>query len=69
MPASDAARELSRSRWAKVQDPAARRAATRPARISSAVSTLVENWPELTDAQVARLRALLQPPGGGQDAA
>lgn len=56
-----------RARWDKATDPAQRKAQTRPARIASAVRTIVDNWPELRPEQVARLRALLQPVGGDHD--
>ena len=64
---SEAARHAIESRWAKTTDPAKRAAQTKPARIASAVRIVVDNWPELTETQQQRLRALLRPAGGGQD--
>jgi hypothetical protein len=65
---SEAARHAIETRWARTTDPEQRRAAIRPARLASAVRTLVDNWPELTPEQVSRLRSLLQPPEGGEAA-
>ena len=44
--------------------PEQRAAATRRARRALAVKTLVTEWPELRPEQVAKLKALLVPPGG-----
>jgi hypothetical protein len=58
----------TRARWANTT-PEQRREATRKARLTHAVNELVRQWPELTPEQMARLRALLQPVGGGRDEA
>jgi hypothetical protein len=68
MSRSEAARVGSMARWATRTTPEQRRAEMRKPRIASAVQTIVENWPTLDPAQVAKLRALLQQPGGGSDA-
>jgi uncharacterized protein with WD repeat len=56
-----------RAHWAAAT-PEQRRQATKPARIAHAVKELVDNWPELRPEQMAKLRSLLQQPGGGPDA-
>jgi hypothetical protein len=61
------ARVASRARWAKVPDPDARRAELLPARIASAVATVVAAAPVLTDSQRSKLRAILTEPEGGGD--
>jgi hypothetical protein len=45
-----------------------RKARMRKVGIASAVSRIVENWPELTDEQRAALSAIFAAPGGGPDA-
>jgi hypothetical protein len=55
----------TRARWAG-STPEQRREGTRKARLTHAVNELVNQWPELTPEQVARLRSLLQPVGGGE---
>jgi hypothetical protein len=61
-----------RANWTGTTAEERRKRTIRP-RVAYYVNRLVENWPELTDEQVARLRALLQPPeavkGGGRDGA
>ena len=51
----------SRARWAGTT-PEQRKAALRLVRREQAVKAIVADWPELTPEQVARIRALLQPP-------
>ena len=63
---SEQARHAIQSRWAKTTDPAERRRQTAAGRRAGAVKIIVEQWPELRPEQVAKLRALLQPVGGGQ---
>jgi hypothetical protein len=65
---SELARHATQTRWCKVTDPDQRRRQTQPARVAAAVKVLVDAWPTLDPAQVARLRSLLQQPGGGPDA-
>ena len=72
MSTAERARVASRARWAKVTEPDARRAELLPARIASAVATVVDAAPVLTDAQRTKLRAILTEPapeGGGPDGA
>ena len=57
---SEAARHAIEARWAGVS-PEERRRQTAAGRRASAVKTVVESWPELTEAQQQRLRALLRP--------
>lgn len=57
----------TRARWAGTT-PEQRKAELRKTRLALAVKELVDQWPELTPEQVARLRALLQPVGGDADA-
>lgn len=64
MPASPTRSASMRAHWAAAT-PEQRRQATKPARIAHAVKELVDNWPELRPEQMARLRSLLQQPGGG----
>jgi hypothetical protein len=64
---SEVARRANEARWAKYPDPEQRRKQTRKARLTHAVNELVNQWPELTPEQVARLRTLLQPVGGDLD--
>lgn len=61
-------RQAIQIRWSRTTDPAQRRRETTPGRVASAVKVLVDNWPELRPEQVAKLRSLLQQPGGGPDA-
>jgi hypothetical protein len=60
-------RRAIQARWSRTTDPAQRRRETAPGRVSAAVKVLVDNWPELRPDQVAKLRSLLQQPGGGHD--
>jgi hypothetical protein len=60
---AELARRTNAVRWAGTT-PEQRRAGTRKARLTHAVNELVNQWPELTPEQIARLRALLQPVGG-----
>ena len=65
---SEAAAAMGRSRWAKV--PANdRREQMQKVRLAGSVNQIVEHWPELTEQQQQRLRALLRPvpEGGGSD--
>lgn len=57
----------SRARWAGTT-PEQRKAGTKKARLSLAVREIVDQWPELRPEQVAHLRSLLTPAGGGRDA-
>jgi hypothetical protein len=66
MPSSPAHVRAMHSVWER-RTPEQRAAITKNARVAAAVRTVVDNWPELTDAQQQRLRALLQPVGGGHD--
>ena len=66
MDTSGAAAELAHGRWSGTT-PEDRRRATMPAPIAHAVKTIVEDWPELTDDQVQRLRLILAQAGGGHD--
>jgi hypothetical protein len=63
---SERARVAARARWSgtTAED---RRKGTAAARREYAVREIVAGWPELTEAQQQRLRALLRPPGGGHD--
>jgi hypothetical protein len=64
---SEAARRGARRRWSQTP-PEQRRANTAAARREYAIREIVDNWPELTESQVTRLRGLLRPPeGGGRD--
>jgi hypothetical protein len=56
----------TRARWAG-STPEQRRAGTAKARREHAVREIVAQWPELTEDQQQRLRALLRPVGGGPD--
>ena len=69
MSTTERASVASRARWAKKTDPAERRAELLPARIASAVRTVVDAAPVLSDEQRARLRAILTDPApkGGDD--
>ena len=61
-------RKAAAARWAGTT-PEDRRQATAKARREHAVREIVAQWPELTEAQQQRLRALLRPlpEGGGHD--
>lgn len=58
---------MTKELWSKIP-PEERRRRTRNASRAAAVKVIVEDWPSLDPEQVAKLRALLIPPGGGQDA-
>jgi hypothetical protein len=57
---SESAKAAIASRWAGTT-PEDRRKSTAPARREHAIREIVDGWPELTEAQQARLRALLRP--------
>jgi hypothetical protein len=59
-------RQAVAARWAGTT-PEDRRRATAKARREHAVREIVAQWPELTESQEQRLRALLRPVGGGHD--
>jgi hypothetical protein len=63
---SSARSEAARRRWASTP-PEKRREHMRRARLGQRVQDLVDAWPELRPEQVAKLRALVQQPGGGTD--
>jgi hypothetical protein len=63
MPSSPAHVRAMRGVWRR-RTPEQRREITENARIAAAVGKIVDSWPELRPEQVARLRALLQPPDG-----
>ena len=64
---SEAAAAMGRSRWAKVPK-GDRREQMQTVRLAGSVNDIVAHWPELTDEQQQRLRALLRPvPEGGGD--
>jgi len=65
MSTTERARVASRARWAKTTDPTERRAELLPARIASAVRTVVDAAPVLSDDQRSKLRAILTEPEGG----
>jgi hypothetical protein len=69
MSTSEAAATLGRSQWpGKTAEQ--RRAQTAPARLASAVKTVCDRAPDLTEEQRNRLRVILTqaPTGGGRDA-
>jgi hypothetical protein len=66
---SEAAQHAITARWAKTTDPAERRRQTQAGLRAAAVNRVVESWPELTEAQQQRLRALLRPVPERGDAA
>jgi hypothetical protein len=51
---------MTKELWEKIP-PEERKRRTHNARTAQAVKTIAENWPELTEAQQQRLRALLRP--------
>jgi hypothetical protein len=59
-------RKAIAARWAGTT-PEDRRRATAKARREHAVREIVAGWPELTEEQQQRLRALLRPVGGDLD--
>jgi hypothetical protein len=60
--------ESVRAHWAGLSRQE-RQERTKSARMAYHVKQLVDNWPTLDPKQVARLRSLLQQPGGGRDGA
>ena len=56
---------MTKELWAAIP-PDERRRRTAPASRAAAVKVIVEQWPELTEAQQQRLRALLRPEGDPQ---
>jgi hypothetical protein len=51
---------MTKELWADIP-PEERRRRVAPSRRAMAVNTIVEQWPELTEVQQQRLRALLRP--------